>query len=515
MKSQKRNIVWLLKLLGWVAMSKNTNHKISIELLLKEALVPEEEQPCRIPNNWVWVKLGEVVSSIKGKKPKELLNSEEEETIPYITISYMENGKNSVTQYLYKSHSKVECKTEEILMVWDGARSGLVGKGVSGEVGSTLVKLKITNLFPNYLFYFLVSKYNFIKKNHRGTGIPHVNPEVLWNIAFPTPPLNEQKRIADKVERLLRKIEEAKQLIEEARETLKLQYKTVLSKAFSGELTVKWRECIGISLKREEFVSQLKAERIKLCKGEKEIDYYNESFKDLLEQSSNIPDSWVVATFELICDNITKGTTPKTTDITNEGDIPYLKVYNIVDNKIDFEYKPGFIPRNIHETNLKRSKVYPNDVLMNIVGPPLGKVAIVPSTYAEWNINQAIAIFRPIKGVLSEYIYYSLLYERTLSEVFQATRGVVGQSNISLVQCRNLKVALPQFQEQVEIVNKINSTFEKLKVVENNISKLVSLFNKIEEAVLQKAFRGKLGTNDPSEENAIELLKKVLQEQVN
>ncbi len=101
-----------------------------------------------------------------------------------------------------------------------------------------------------------------------------------------------------------------------------------------------------------------------------------------------------------ICDFITKGTTPSSTEFKDGGEIPYLKVYNIVNQKINFYYRPQFIKRSVHE-RLSRSKVYPNDVIMNIVGPPLGKIAIIPDDFQEWNINQALAIFRCIENSLN------------------------------------------------------------------------------------------------------------------
>jgi type I restriction enzyme, S subunit len=89
-----------------------------------------------------------------------------------------------------------------------------------------------------------------------------------------------------------------------------------------------------------------------------------------------------------ICNFITKGTTPQSADIkdqaTDPSDVPFLKVYHIVDNgKIDFDYSPTFVSKSIHESLLNRSKAYPNDVLMNIVGPPLRKIGIVPASYPE------------------------------------------------------------------------------------------------------------------------------------
>jgi type I restriction enzyme S subunit len=63
--------------------------------------------------------------------------------------------------------------------------------------------------------------------------------------------------------------------------------------------------------------------------------------------------------------------------------VPSLKVYNIVDQRLDFDYKPQFIARDLHGGAMRRARALPGDVLMNIVGPPLGKVAVVSDQYPE------------------------------------------------------------------------------------------------------------------------------------
>ncbi|HDR8246909.1 TPA: restriction endonuclease subunit S [Bacillus cereus] len=477
--------------------------KKTVEELLEEALVPEEEQPYEVLENWTWVKFDSVIKTSSGRaNAVKQKNYEEEGEIPVI-----DQGKRLISGF---TNNPEDVYTGELPVIIFGDHTRCLKwidfKFAQGADGTKVLN-PLEKFYPKY-FYYLLKTVNLPDKGYSR------HFKYLKDSTLPIPPFNEQKRITEKVERLLSKSEEAKQLIEEVKETITMQFNAVLNKAFNGDLTSQWRKRKNSKLTRAEFVTQLKNERIKLCKTNKNKEYYNECFQSLLEQPKGLPDGWIIVTFELICDNITKGTTPKATEITPEGDVPFLKVYNIVNNKIDFEYKPGFIPKMVNENKLKRSIVYPGDVLMNIVGPPLGKVAIVPPTYPEWNINQAIAIFRPIKGVLKEYIYYSLLYEKTLVEVFQETRGVVGQSNISLEQCRKLKVALPPLDEQKEIVKAIKYTFEKLKIVENNIDYLNGLLEKTAESVMTKAFRGELGTNDPSEENAIELLKEILQEQV-
>jgi len=156
-----------------------------------------------------------------------------------------------------------------------------------------------------------------------------------------------------------------------------------------------------------------------------------------------------------LCEFITKGTTPASNEIIDrpfDNCIPYLKVYNLsFDGRMLFFQNPQYISRAVHEGKLARSKVYPNDVLMNIVGPPLGKFSLVNSDFPEWNINQAIAIFRAKEKVLPKFLLHALMQPDVLKPFLEKAQGV-RQLNFSLEQCRNLKFPLPPLDEQAEFV---------------------------------------------------------------
>ncbi len=204
------------------------------------------------------------------------------------------------------------------------------------------------------------------------------------------------------------------------------------------------------------------------------------------EKPFALPEGWVWCRLGELCDFITKGTTPPASELLKNGEIPYLKVYNIVNQKIDFHYKLQYIRRHVHENLLARSRVYPNDVLMNIVGPPLGKVAIVPHDFQEWNINQAIAIFRSIEPKLYKYIYLFLIEGAPIRAV--ELKGVVGQDNISLTQSRELLMAMPPLPEQKAIVAKVEKLLVVCDQLERQITNNQTHANALMQAVLKEAF---------------------------
>ena len=149
-----------------------------------------------LPASWELIRLGDFVESEKGKKPRnEQATNSKRYCISYIDIEAFEKG-------IVKSYTDGEncrfCTENDFLMVWDGSRSGLVGKGVKGALGSTLVRINFPHIVNDYAYYFLKSKYLQINSRAKGSGTPHVDPDLLWNYNFPIPPSNEQARIVEK-----------------------------------------------------------------------------------------------------------------------------------------------------------------------------------------------------------------------------------------------------------------------------------------------------------------------------
>jgi len=188
---------------------------------------------------------------------------------------------------------------------------------------------------------------------------------------------------------------------------------------------------------------------------------------------------------------VQSGGTPKAGFIDKPG-IPFLKVYNIVEQNISFDYRPQFVAESVHKGEVRKSRILPGDVLMNIVGPPLGKVAIVPPTFPEWNANQALTIFRPSPAVISRWLYYFLCGGSSVQSVINETRGSAGQVNISLSQCRNFEISLPPAAEQRRIVAKIDSLSAKSKRARNQLDHIPRLVEKYKQAILAAAFKGEL-----------------------
>ena len=184
-------------------------------------------------------------------------------------------------------------------------------------------------------------------------------------------------------------------------------------------------------------------------------------------------------------------------------------MYNLRNQKIDFEFHPQYITEEIHNTKLYRSRTEVGDLIMNIVGPPLGKLAIIPTTLLQANFNQAAVLIRPYM-YKENLVLYLKSYLEEMSEINSiATRGSAGQVNISLTQAQNMRIPLPPLAEQQRMVAEIGKWFALIDQIEEGKDNLQTIIKQTKSKILDLAIHGKLVPQDLNDEPAIELLKRI------
>ena len=426
---------------------------------LAAALVPEEEWPYALPDGWKWVRLGKIYDV----NPK--VQADDDLEASFVTMSDISPGIKSQFDFIVRKWGEIKkghtqfangdvafakispCFENRKSMILDGLKNG-IGAGTT-----ELIVLRNPSIDNKYTFLFISSE-EFIRharNTYKGVvGQQRINLDFVKNYPMPLPPLSEQRRLVARIESLFAKLDAAREKVQSVLDSHETRKAALLHAAFAGKLTAKWREEQG--------------------------------------ESSH---AWRIEKLENLCEKITCGKTPKN-DISPQGEIPYLKVYNIVNDKIDFRSKPQYISRDVHETKLKSSILKPNDVIMNIVGPPLRKIAIIPDTYPEWNMNQAIVRFRPKEGLDYHFLYYALLNPETLDDVVQRTKGVVGQANISITQSRNLKIKVPPLPEQQEIVRILDRLLAREQRARQAAEETLAAIDRMKQSILARAFRGEL-----------------------
>jgi type I restriction enzyme S subunit len=125
---------------------------------------------------------------------------------------------------------------------------------------------------------------------------------------------------------------------------------------------------------------------------------------------------------------------------------------------------------------------------MNIVGPPLGKVSIVPDTFPEWNINQAIVTFRAGPPILNRLLAYWLMAPPVQRRIERTSKATAGQYNVQVSTCRKLVLPLPPLDEQHRIVAEADRRLSIVREVEAEVDANLKRAQALRQAVLAKAF---------------------------
>jgi len=339
-----------------------------------------------------------------------------------------------------------------------------------------------------------------------GTTVDSVDFDKFKARAFRLAPTSEQHRIVAKIDSLFARSSRARDELAHIPKLIERYRQAVLEAAFRGDLTADWRA-------KSDFVGRSAATAIRnerrnwWEKTQGSVKQYVPPSACSVHNLYKIPTSWDWLRAEEVCAFITKGTTPSKQNMTSGiGDIPYIKVYNLTfSGKLDFSIAPTFVGRATHEGELARSRVIAGDVLMNIVGPPLGKVSIVPDSYPEWNVNQAIAIFRPMPSIDRRYLSYWLSSPFSTKWSVSRSKATAGQSNLTLEICRNIPIPIPPLDEQIKIVSAIDRHCNVLKNCSEELSFVERRLTKLDQSILDKAFTGQLVPQDPNDEPASKL----------
>lgn len=488
-------------------MAKNKNVEISLEEKLKKALIPVDEQPYTIPSNWVWVGLKYISKKIfaGGDKPENFSKMKTDKNI----FPIFSNGIDKDGLYGYTDEAKV---LEKALTI---SARGTIGFTKIREANFTpIIRLIVIILKDRILYKFLDYYFKYNSLEGVGSSIPQLTVPIVNEKIIPLPPLNEQKRIVEKLDFLFEKTKRAKEIIEEIKVDIENRKISILDRAFKGTLTSKWRNENKTSDVKE-LLKSINEEKIKkweedYLQAEKDGNKKPKKptiteVKDMIvpvdEQPYKLPDSWVWVRLGDI-GVWGAGATPlkSNSEFYSNATIPWLLTGDLNDSYITE------IPNKISEIALEKTsvKLNPKDsILIAMYGATIGKVGILtfPAT-----TNQACCACSELFQTEKLYLFNFLISERK-KFISRAVGGA--QPNISKEKIVSTPFPLPPLEEQQEIVRILDEVLEN----ENKVKELLELEEKIdilEKSILHKAFKGELGTQNSSDESAMELLKNIL-----
>ena len=450
--------------------------ELTAEEKLQQALVPEAEQPYKVPDNWCWVKAGTVIEIYNGNSINEKVKAEkyygQKEGLIFIgtkdvgfdnVINYETNVK--ITDY---QNFKIAPANTALLCIEGGSSGKKIGF-VTQDVcfGNKLCAFASKKINPKFIFYLLQTQCFGDQFNNKRHGlIGGVSIKDLSEMYFMLPPLAEQQRIVERIETLFAKLDEAKEKLQNTLDTFEIRKAAILHKAFTGELTANWRQQHGFTM-----------------------------------------DSWEEKTFGDITDILSSKRIYKN-EYVDKG-IPFYRSSEIVDLYDNGYTEPQFFitEERYNEISKKYGVPQIGDLLVTSVGT-IGKTWIVDDRkfyYKDGNITQVKKKDSFNMNYLSNFIK-SEFFKRQVDDIVAGT----AYNALTIIKFKSIIIPLPTLDEQTEIVRIIDNLLAKEQQAQQLAQNALSKINLIKKSILARAFRGQLATNNPADEPAIELLKKVL-----
>lgn len=460
-------------------MAKKKQIELTIEEKLQNALVPKEEQPYKIPSNWCWSYWKYCGKFIAGNGFKNIYQGFTQYDIPYYKVgslkfcdegNYLIDETNTINEEIRTKLKAVKIPVNSIIFAKIGEAIKLNRRCLNKIeccIDNNLMAFISEKYFYKYIFYWTKSL-NFYELTN-ATTVPALRKTDLENIPIPLPPLNEQQRIVNIIESLFAKLDKAKELIENTLAQWEQNKMAILHKAFTGELTAKWRKENNIDLSSWE-----NGILMDFCKiNPKKIN------------TKEFDDDMIVSFIPMPC----------VSDIWGK----------IIKKEL----------RKLGEVKKGYTNFCEGDVLFAKITPCMenGKSAIVDKLENDIGFGSTeFYVLRCNENKLNnKYLHYFVRQKTFRDEAKGEMTGAVGQQRVPKTFLENYKMKLPTIEEQQEIVNildKLLAKYNKIKNLEQQLEKIELL----KKAILAKAFRGELGTNNPDEESAENLLKEILAE---
>ena len=447
---------------------------LTIEERLQQALVPAEEQPYEVPENWVWVRLGAIAEIVTGGTPSKKQPEYYGGNFPFYKPSDLDQGRLTydASEYLSEEGKKVSRiipkNSTAVCCIGSIGKCGyLMCEGTTNQQINSAIP-KINSLC---LYYYLCTE-NFVQNllsMASATTIAIVNKSKMESCAFPLPPLSEQQRIVERIEELFAKLDEAKERLQEVADSFVVRKAAILHKAFTGELTKQWRCENGVSDEswEEKFVKDI-CNDIKVGIVIKPSQYYTDQKNGVAAfRSANVRESYI-----------------------EDKDWVYIN-------------------KNGQDTN-KRSEVHTGDVLIVRSGNP-GTACVVTEKYDGFNAIDILIAVPDSKKVTSEFLCAYTNSPACKTLISNNKRGMA-LAHFNVGGYSQLPISLPSLPEQHEIVRLIDDLLARERSAQQATEQALASIELMKKSILARALRGELGTNKASEASALELLKQVLAE---
>lgn len=418
-----------------------------------------------LPIGWVEVNLPDSSDIIMGQSPPSDSYNDKGEGLPFYQ-GKSEFGNVFPKQVKYCNSPKKIAENGDILL---SVRAPVGPTNICYEqscIGRGLAALRHTDITSTrYLFYYLRNIEPWLLKQGTGSTFSAISKKDLEAIKIDIAPLQEQKRIVAKLEKLIAKVDQCKVRLEKIPSILKRFRQSVLAAACSGELTKDWR---------------------------KEYNIEKSFNRDRL---GNIVDSIQIGPF---------GSLLHKADYIKNA-IPLINPTNISNGQIT--YSTNVTISKTKRSELVRYVLEKGDVILGRRGE-MGRCAVINDEQAGWICGTGSLFIRPGFKIMSKYLQIILSSPQVIEYLETFSVGTT-MTNLNQKIIANMEIELPLKKEQQEIVRQVESLFKIADQIEERYKKAKDYVNKLTQSILAKAFRGELVHQDPNDEPASKLLERI------
>lgn len=437
-----------------------------------------------LPNSWVVTPLSNLLDQIVGGgTPSKAIAANFIGTVPFMTVKdmkarFISDTADHISEEAVASSATTKIPADTLVVATRMSLGKIVRPSVEVAINQDLKALfPSAGINKTYIEYFWRSKSDFIQSKGTGTTVKGIRIEDIKNLEVPLAPENEQRRIADKLDTTLARVDTLNDRLARITPLLKRFRQSVLAAATSGRLTEDWR------------ASNLKVD----AKNYKSIEVPN-PYSHLVFGAA----SWKSLRFDEAINLIGGSQPPKSvfSDVDKPG---YIRLIQIRDYKSDKHIT--FIPRE-----LARKFCSKTDVMIGRYGPPIFQ--ILRGLDGAYNVALMKAV--PVGDILiNDYLYYFLQNFNLLKYVEAGSDRTAGQDGVNKDHLNKYPVFVPSIQEQTEIVRRVETLFAFADRLEARLQSAQTAAERLTPALLAKAFRGELVPQDPNDEPATELLRRL------
>ena len=435
---------------------------------LAAALVPVEEQPYEVPGNWCWVYLGNVSEIIMGQSPEGMATTDDASYIPLIGGAADMGELYPETKRYTKIPTKVS-RTDDVIICIRATLGRPIYSDGEYCLGRGVAAIRSKKLIKGFIRYGFMTFEQSLFDNATGTTFGQITNSYLNKMPFPLPPLAEQQRIVDRIESLFAKLDEAKEKAQAVVDGFEDRKAAILHKAFTGELTRKWREKHGV------YLGQWVIKKLKDCG----------KWMGGGTPSMSHPEYW------------------------ENGDILWITSKDMKSDLIE-----NTMMRMNQEGIMNSTANYCNkpSVLFVMRSGILRRTLPIAMVKKPFTVNQDLKAIAPDE-IDIDYLFWACKNkEKQMLKACMKSGTTVESINTAALMEFELPVALKD--EQPFIVSTILNLLMKVEQARDNAEQVIKQINDIKKSILARAFRGELGTNDPTDNNAEEQLKQILIKEV-